>query len=97
MKFLTKSLNSNIKILAGKKTATECSGKHKQKIVNLKESFSHLFVEIIEHFTCVREDAFPLVSVENLPLLLIRAACSLQKLICLSAAFSLNLLWQYGH
>lgn len=46
---------------------------------------------------CVREVDFPLVSVENLPLLLIRAACSLQKFICLSAAFSLNLLWQYGH
>lgn len=41
---------------------------------------------------CVREVGFPLVSVENLPLLLIRAACSLQKFICLSAAFSLNLL-----
>lgn len=43
-----------------------------------------------------REGVFPLLSVENLPLLLIRAACSLQKLICLSAAFSLNLLWHDG-
>lgn len=46
---------------------------------------------------CGREAGFPLESVEYLPLLLIRAACSLQKFICLSAAFSLNLLWQYGH
>jgi hypothetical protein len=50
----------------------------------------------IEHFTCARDVGFTLVS-GNLPLLLIRAACSLQKFICLSAAFSLNLLWQYGH
>ena len=41
---------------------------------------------------CVREVDFPLVSVGNLPLLLICAACSLQKFICLSAAFSLTLL-----
>lgn len=57
----------------------------------------YLLAGMITRITCVREVDFPLVSVENLPLLLIRAACSLQKFICLSAAFSLNLLWQYGH
>lgn len=41
---------------------------------------------------CVRVGTFPLVSAASFPLLVIRAACSLQKLMCLSAAFSLNLL-----
>lgn len=43
---------------------------------------------------CVRLGVF---LASNLPLLGMRAACSLQKLMCLSAALSLNLRWQWGH
>ena len=72
--------------------------KKKEQTQNRELKSPHyLFAGMITRITCVREVDFPLVSVENLPLLLIRAACSLQKFICLSAAFSLNLLWQYGH
>lgn len=64
---------------------------------SLFECTSSTLLEESDALTCILAGALALSLPGNFPLLVMRDACSLQNLICRSAAFSLNRLWQYGH